>query len=117
MIKKQVATVPERIREAMDYRGLRQMELVERTGISKSLLNQYIHGRVKNITSDKVYLIAKALGVSETWLMGLDVDMLKPGQSEVDFVLDDKYLEKLGSMTKEQREKVYAFIDFVYSQK
>ena len=62
----------ERIKEGMELRGLKQSDLVERTGISKGALSSYLSGRYVP-KQNNIYLIAKALNVSEAWLMGNDV--------------------------------------------
>lgn len=67
-------TTAERIREGMEIRGLKQTDLVERTGISKGALSSYISGRYVP-KQNNIHLISKALGVSEAWLMGNDVPM------------------------------------------
>lgn len=73
-----VSTASARIREAMDLRGMRQVELVEKSGLSKSLVNQYVSGKIQNVRSDKIYILAKALSVDPVWLMGFDVPMEEP---------------------------------------
>lgn len=64
----------ERLREAMGVRGIRQVDLVEQTGIAKSAISAYVNGDYvpKQINT---YKIAKVLGVNEAWLMGKDVPM------------------------------------------
>lgn len=65
-----------RLRKAMDIRGIKQVELVEVTGISKSAISQYLSGafvpKQKN-----TYKLADALNVDPAWLMGKNVDMEK----------------------------------------
>lgn len=56
----------------MKTKGLTQTELSIATGISKARINQYVNG-VYEAKQDGVYRIAKALNVSEAWLMGFDV--------------------------------------------
>lgn len=63
-----------RLREAMRVRGLRQVELCEKTGIPKSSINQYLSGYAEPKT-DRIGLLAKALDVDPVWLMGFDVPM------------------------------------------
>lgn len=58
----------------MDLRGLKQADLVEKTGISKGALSSYISGRYSP-KQNNIYLISKALSVNEAWLMGADVPM------------------------------------------
>lgn len=67
-----MATTAERLKEAMALRGCKQAELVEKTGINKGALSCYISGKYKP-KQNNVYLLAKALDVSEAWLMGADV--------------------------------------------
>ncbi len=67
-------TTADRIREGMELRGLKQTDLVEKTGISKGALSSYISGRYVP-KQNNTYLIAKALNVNEAWLMGADVPM------------------------------------------
>lgn len=62
-----------RLRIALGRAGIKQVELSEKTGIPKSAISQYLSGKVKP-KQDKVYLMAKALDVSELWLMGMIPD-------------------------------------------
>lgn len=63
-----------RLKKAMEYRQMKQIELVEVTGIGKSAISQYLSGKIVP-KQDKIYLIAKALGVNEGWLMGYNIPM------------------------------------------
>lgn len=95
-----MATTADRIKEAMELRDMRQADLVEKTGISKGALSSYISGRYVP-KQNNVYLIAKALDVSEAWLMGADVPMQRiesPTLSRRD-TLD---IEKILEQTREQ---------------
>ncbi len=67
-------TTAERIKEGMELRELKQTDLVEMTGISKGALSSYISGRYIP-KQNNIYLISKALNVSEAWLMGNDVPL------------------------------------------
>lgn len=66
--------ISSRIQQAMDIRGLKQIDLVERTKISKGSLSSYISGRYAP-KQNNIYLLAKALNVNVEWLMGADVPM------------------------------------------
>ncbi len=66
----------DRLREAMDTRGLRSVDLVEKTGIPKVTVSYYLSGKTTP-RSDKLYLLAQALDVSEAWLLGYDVPMAR----------------------------------------
>lgn len=63
-----------RFNKALTLRHMRPVELKEKTGISESAISQYRSGYSKP-KQDKLYLLATALDVSPTWLMGLDVPM------------------------------------------
>lgn len=71
---KRTATCADRIKTALTIRGMRQSELCRITKIPKSALSQYISGAY-DPKQDRIYLISRALNVSEAWLMGLDVPM------------------------------------------
>ncbi|APU45154.1 helix-turn-helix domain-containing protein [Limosilactobacillus fermentum] len=72
-------TVGERLREYMAVHGLKQVDILEKTRpyftdkvkISKTDLSQYVNGKTEP-RSDKLYILAKGLGVSEQWLLGFD---------------------------------------------
>ncbi len=63
-----------RLRQAMTLRGVKQVDLCAQTGIPKSALSQYLRGAFEP-KQDRLWALAKALGVSEAWLMGYDVAM------------------------------------------
>ena len=73
MADKPVSTLQVRLREAMDLRGMRPVDLVNASGVTKGSISLYLSGR--NIaTNDRLYAIAKALRVNPGWLMGYDVE-------------------------------------------
>ena len=78
-----MATIAERLKEIMEIKGLRQIDLVrlaEPAGdmaglhISKSHISQYVSGRTQP-RRDILKVLAEALGVSQLWLQGEDVPM------------------------------------------
>ena len=96
-----MSTTSQRIQEGLELRGLKQADLVEKTGISKGALSSYISGRYTPKQTN-IYLIAKALDVSEAWLMGADVPM----ERNESFLTnrDTKDIEKILDMTRAQLE-------------
>ena len=62
----------DRLRTAIKNSGLKQTEIVERTGISKSSLSEYLSGKYL-AKQDNIYKLAFVLNVNEAWLMGYDV--------------------------------------------
>lgn len=69
-----VATFAQRLREGLDIRQMNQTELAKRSQISKSSISRYIKGDWEG-KQGAVYALAKALGITEAWLMGYDVPM------------------------------------------
>ena len=59
----------QRMKETMQEKGIRQTDLVEKTGIDKGALSSYMNGRYMP-NAEKVAKIAKALGVSVDFLLG-----------------------------------------------
>ena len=95
-----MATTADRISEAMKLRDIRQADLVKKTGISKGALSSYISGRYVP-KQNNVYLIAKALDVSEAWLMGADVPMQRI-ESPTLTRRDTRDIEKILEQTRGQ---------------
>ena len=87
-----MSTTSQRIQEGMILRGYRQIDLVEKTGISKGALSSYITGRYEP-KQNNIYLIAKALNVSEAWLMGFDVPMERNVKASTEITLYNLHCE------------------------
>lgn len=66
-----------RIAEALSIRNMKQVELAEKTGISRGTINNWLKQRYQP-KQKALYTMAKALGVSEMWLAGYDVPMERP---------------------------------------
>lgn len=62
----------ERLIQALSDIDITQAELARRTGLGRPAISQYISGKVKP-KQDNIYILAKALKVSPTWLMGFNV--------------------------------------------
>lgn len=69
-----VDTFQNRLKKAMDIKNLKQVDLVNKTGLDKTLINKYLAGLMK-ARQDKLTILANALNVNEVWLMGYDVPM------------------------------------------
>jgi len=66
-----------RIEEALNIRGIKQIELVEKTGLKKASVNHWVKQRYQP-KQDSVFKMARVLDVSEMWLAGYDVPMERP---------------------------------------
>lgn len=69
---KKVSTIKDRLREGLDAKGLRAVDIVEGTGIPKSTISQYMKGSIEP-KDDRLKQIAKVLHVNTGWLEGYDV--------------------------------------------
>lgn len=72
-----IATFQERITSALAENSITQAELARKTGIWASAISDYKKGKYE-AKQDKLSMLAKALNVSETWLMGYDVPKERP---------------------------------------
>lgn len=74
----------DRLKQAMAYQNMKAADVCERGNIPKSAMSYYMSGRSEP-KSDRLYIIAKVLDVSEAWLLGYDVAMERSqDQKELD---------------------------------
>lgn len=118
----QVASIAERLREAMNIRDMKQVDLVRQTGINRSAISRYLSGEYEP-KNKPVYELAKALDVSDQWLLGYDVPMERPKAQKnndaiSDIVLqmrsDEEFLsivQKISKMDSEKRKSLNALLD------
>lgn len=71
---KLIDTFSNRLQKALDCSNMKQVDLVEKTGLDKTLINKYLAGIMK-AKQDKLTILANALNVNEVWLMGYDIPM------------------------------------------
>lgn len=78
---KQQATVAQRLREALNYSGKKQADLVRETGLDRGSISSYLSGKYEP-KQKAIYKLSKALNVSESWLLGYDVPMTRSAESK-----------------------------------
>lgn len=71
------AELKDRLREAMDRKGVKAIELATALDIPRSAVSQYLSGKSKNMDSKRLHAMCKYLNVSEAWLIGFDVPIGK----------------------------------------
>ncbi|BDC01549.1 hypothetical protein CP118TE_12580 [Clostridium perfringens E] len=108
-----MATIADRIKEALEIRNMKQIDLVEKTKIGKSSISTYISGAYEP-KQKNIYKIAKALNVDEAWLMGLDVPMEKVENIGLNSPLalskeEEKHIEDLRKLNTEGKDKVITY--------
>ena len=112
-MKENKVSCASRIREALNLRGMKQVELVEKTGLGKSAISQYCSGRYipkQNAT----YLIAKALDVSEAWLMGYDVPIDRVESIKTTVTREEKdILDLVSKLDAEDKQNLKNYINGV----
>ena len=73
-MEKQNATLSQRLREALTVSGKKQADLVRETGLDRGSISSYLSGKYEP-KQKAIYKMARALNVSESWLLGYDVPM------------------------------------------
>jgi transcriptional regulator with XRE-family HTH domain len=69
-----IMTMGERIKELRIAKGYTQEELGKILGLKKAAIQKYEKGDVENIKRSKIKLLADALGVTPSYIMGWDND-------------------------------------------
>lgn len=69
-------SIAQRIRKAMDAKGKKQADLVRETGLDRGSISSYLSGKYEP-KQKAIYKLAKALDVSEAWLLGYEVPMVR----------------------------------------
>lgn len=91
----------ERLKKTMQSKDMSASELSRASGVGKNLISYYIHGRCL-AKQDKVYLLAKALGVDPGWLM-TGVEQISDTEQFPIVVPDsDRFVKLVKQMTQEE---------------
>lgn len=78
-----MSDVNRRLKEAFDRSGLSYGELSDKTGLAKSVLQRYLTGATEKIPLSRMEAIAKALGVSASYIMGWQDDPMSADYSNI----------------------------------
>ena len=106
MYSKRVDSCSNRISKALAVRGMRPAELCRLANVPKSSLSLYLSGAYEP-KQDRIYDIAKALDVSEAWLIGYDVPMEREKEnspSEVQLTEGEKQMLELFKLIPEDQQ-------------
>ena len=98
-----------RLNQAMADADMTQAELSRKTGISEASISNYRKGNYEP-KHKQIYLLATALGVSPSWLMGFD---LPESESELDTALSALWQE----LDETQKRQILDYIRFVASNR
>ena len=80
-------TFKNRLLHAMNLKGLKQVDLVNSTGIAKATMSGSMKGEFEP-KQKNLHLISKSLKVNPSWLMGFDVPMEIENSKELKSVED-----------------------------
>lgn len=117
-----ISSPSERLKEALNIRGMKAVELSERSGINKPSISCYLSGRYEP-KQEALYKMGKALDVAEMWLAGYDIPMertqaQKNNDAMSDIVVrlrtDENFLlavKKIYMLEPEKLESLLRFLD------
>nr|DAI52635.1 MAG TPA: Repressor protein CI [Caudoviricetes sp.] len=97
-----------RLKQAMEYRNVKPAELSKLTNIGKSSISQWLSGKY-SAKQDKIFVIAKALNVNPSWLIGANVPMSNE-------TLPDKIFNLSSKLNEKRQNKVYEFAKQQYNE-
>jgi transcriptional regulator with XRE-family HTH domain len=105
LYKERQENCSQRIAKGLEIRKMTQAELRRLTGIPKSSMSLYLSGAYEP-KQDRIYLISKALNVSEAWLMGYDVPMSRNTPSKQELTESEEIMLNLFRRLTEENQKV-----------
>lgn len=89
---------------------MKAVDLVQATGIGKSAISQYISGKYEP-KQVAIHKIAKALNVSEAWLMGYDVPIQRAEEIKTVVTKEEKaFLDLFNSLDSADKENLKNYI-------
>lgn len=108
-------TIANRIKEGLKLRGMTQAELSKITNIGKSSISQYISGDYEP-KQQNIFLIAKALNVNESWLMGNDVNMDREIQIISLSLNEQNLIKKYNKLDEKGKHTINTILDMEYAR-
>ena len=93
MIEK-VAQFKDRLRLAIDKSGLSQAAVARKAGIRRQIISDYLKGKYE-AKQENVYRLAKALNVTEAWLMGLSDHNMNTNTTNANGNIDEKKIDEI----------------------
>lgn len=106
-INRKMQAIMERMKNRREELNMSYQTLSEKVGISKSTLQRYETGFIKNMPVDKLEDIANALNVSPAYLMGWEIEEPTTLAAHFD---GDEY-------TEDELEEIRQFAEFVKNRK
>ena len=117
MYSERIESCGKRIAKALSVRDMRQADLAQMTNIPKSSLSLYLSDAYEP-KQDRIFLIAKALRVSEAWLMGYDVPMeneKKDSPTELQLSEGEKAMLEIFRLIPEEQQRAFLEMGRAYA--
>lgn len=106
----------QRLQQALEKQHMKAIELARKSGVSRGIISSYISGRWK-AKQTNIMRMAKALNVSEAWLMGYDVPMERPVEEIFSVTPEEKkLLITFRSLTPAGQRAILDFLEFTKSR-
>ena len=104
-----------RLYNAMNFRNIKATELAELSDIPKSAISQYLSGKFEP-KQKGIMQLAKALNISEAWLMGADVPMQRLYESATNTIpLLNKYEKSIQYSIDNHYNNSIPYLEFINS--
>lgn len=81
--EKRMEDIIDRIKNRRNELMMSYQDLADKTGLSKSTLQRYETGSIKNMPIDKLGILANALNVNPVWLMGYNVEKFLETENKI----------------------------------
>ena len=99
-----------RLKKAMKIRNIKASELSRKTAISPPMISDYLKGKYK-AKQNNIYSLAKALDVSEAWLMGMSNTIERIPDDLRGLSNEEVLLKKFQKLSDEQKTAIISIID------
>lgn len=100
-----VATISNRLNEALRLRKMSQVDLCKRSGLSKSSISSYLSGRYEP-RGDRIFLLASALDVNPVWLSGFDVPINAPKRE----IVEEQLVTDFRTLSEDDQKKAIEYV-------
>lgn len=101
-----VATPGQRLKELMRKMNIKQIDISEIAGISKSCVSRYVRDDFQP-KQDKILLISDYFGIDPLWLMGFDVPMIPIGNTkQEDIAIENELLVQKYSQLETRNKRL-----------
>ena len=94
-----------RLRKALEYKGVKPIELANKLNLNKGIISQYLQGKYYP-KQKRLSQIANILNVSEQYLLGYDVPLNN----------EKTYLDKFNMLSAANKKVVKSLIDNLIEQ-